>query len=83
MNWTQIIDPFDNIALSALVAVVPILFIFWALIIKKMKGYQASLLAVVIALFIAIIVYKMLVNSPCYLPYIVHCMVFSQFVGLL
>jgi lactate permease len=42
-----------------LVAVLPILFIFWALIIKKMKGYQASLLAVLIALVIAIIVYRM------------------------
>lgn len=59
MNWTQIIDPFNNIALSALVAVVPILFIFWALIIKKMKGYKASLLAVAIAIVIAILVYGM------------------------
>jgi lactate permease len=41
------------------VAVVPIAFIFWALIIKKMKGYQASLLATAIAILIAIIVYGM------------------------
>lgn len=59
MNWTQVINPFNNIALSALVAVVPILFIFWALIIKKMKGYQASLIAVAIAIVIAIAVYGM------------------------
>jgi lactate permease len=59
INWTQVIDPFNNLALSALVAVVPILFIFWALIIKKMKGYQASLLATVIAILIAILVYGM------------------------
>src|SRR3954468_8963725 len=59
MNWTQVIDPFNNIALSAIVAVVPILFIFWALIIKKMKGYKASLIAVAIAIVIAIVVYKM------------------------
>ena len=59
MNWTQVIDPFNNIALSALVAVVPILFIFWALIIKKMKGYQASLIAIGIAILIAIFVYSM------------------------
>src|SRR5665647_1844661 len=59
MNWTQVIDPFNNIALSALVAVVPIIFIFWALIIKKMKGYQATLSATVIAILIAIIVYGM------------------------
>ena len=59
MNWTQVIDPFKNIGLSALVAVAPILFIFWALIIKKMKGYQASLIAVMIAILIAIFVYGM------------------------
>jgi len=62
MNWTQVIDPFNNIALSALVAVVPILVIFWALIIKKMKGYKASLLATAIAILIAIFVYGMPVN---------------------
>ena len=59
MNWTQVIDPFNNMVLSALVAVVPILFIFWALIIKRMKGYLASLLATVIAILIAILVYGM------------------------
>ena len=59
MNWTQVIDPFNNIALSALIAVVPILFIFWALIIKKMKGYAASSIAIAIALLIAIFVYGM------------------------
>ncbi len=59
MNWTQAIDPFNNIALSALVAVLPILFIFWALIIKKMKGYQACLLALAIAILIATMVYRM------------------------
>lgn len=59
MNWTQIIDPFKNIALSAGVAVLPILFIFWALIIRKMKGYQASLLAVAIAILIAVFAYGM------------------------
>jgi lactate permease len=59
MNWKQVIDPFNNIALSALVAVLPILFIFWALIIKKMKGYKASLFAILIAIVIAIAVYGM------------------------
>jgi lactate permease len=59
MNWTQVIDPFNNIGLSALLAVVPILFIFWALIIKKMKGYQASLMATGLAILIAISAYGM------------------------
>jgi lactate permease len=62
MNWTQIIDPLNNIALSALVAVLPIVFIFWALIIKKMKGYKASLIATALAIIIAIAVYGMPVS---------------------
>jgi lactate permease len=59
MNWKQITDPFNNLTISALVAVVPIVFIFWALIVKKMKGYKASILATVIAILIAIFVYGM------------------------
>ncbi len=59
MNWTQVIDPFHNIGLSALVAVLPILVIFWALIIRRMKGYQASLLATASAILIAIAIYHM------------------------
>jgi lactate permease len=59
MKWTQVIDPLNNIALSVLIAATPIIFIFWALIIKKMKGYQASLIAIAIATVIAILVYGM------------------------
>ena len=58
MHWTQVINPFNNIALSALVAAVPIIFIFWALI-KKMKGYMASLLTVLLAILLAVVVYGM------------------------
>lgn len=59
MNWTQVIDPLANLALSALVASLPIFFIFWALILKKMKGYIASLLTLLIAIAVATIVYDM------------------------
>lgn len=59
MHWTQVINPFGNILLSSLVAVIPIAFIFWALIVKKMKGYVASLLVLAISLFIAILCYRM------------------------
>ncbi|MBX3239065.1 MAG: lactate permease LctP family transporter [Chitinophagaceae bacterium] len=62
MKWTQVIDPLNNIALSALLATVPIAFIFWALIIKKMKGYQAAVWAAVIAFLIAVVFYKMPVS---------------------
>lgn len=59
MHWIQSNNPLNNLSLSALVAVVPILFIFWALIIKKMKGYKASLLAVAVAMLVAVLVYHM------------------------
>ena len=58
MNWTQVIDPLGNLALSALVAAVPVIFIFW-LLIRKVKGYIASLLTVLLAIALAIIVYGM------------------------
>lgn len=59
MNWNQVIDPFHNIALSAMTAAIPVIFIFWALIIKKIKGYLASLYTVIIAVSIAVIIYGM------------------------
>jgi lactate permease len=59
MTWTQLIDPLHNLALSTLVAAVPVLFIFWALTIRKMKGYQASLLATGVAILLAMLVYGM------------------------
>lgn len=59
MPWTQVIDPLNNLTLSAIVAAIPVLFIFWALIIKKMKGYLASLLTVLVAILFAIVIYGM------------------------
>ena len=59
MSWTQVIDPCHNMLLSALVAIVPIVLIFWALIIRKMKGYQASLFAIGVAGAIAVCIYHM------------------------
>jgi lactate permease len=59
MHWTQVIDPFHNVALSALLALMPVLFIFWALLLKRMKGYKASFIAIVLAIAIAIFAYGM------------------------
>ncbi|MGN6268085.1 MAG: L-lactate permease [Ginsengibacter sp.] len=59
MHWSQVTNPFNNLALSVLVALIPILFIFWALIIKKMEGYKAILLATLLAVLIAVSIYGM------------------------
>jgi len=59
MTWTQEVNPISNLAVSAIIASTPIIFIFWALIIKKMKGYMASLLTAIVAILVAIFVYGM------------------------
>lgn len=59
MQWTQTVNPLHNLTLSTIVAISPILFIFWALVIKKMKGYTVSLLATAIAVLISIFAYRM------------------------
>ena len=58
MNWTQSIDPLHNIALSAFVAAIPVIFIFW-LLIKKVKGYIASVLTMLLAVLLTYFVYGM------------------------
>lgn len=58
MQWTQTIDPFDSILLSALVASIPVVFIFTALY-RKMKGYLASVLTLALATVLAVVVYGM------------------------
>lgn len=62
MAWQMDVNPLGNIGLSALVAAIPIFFLFWALAYKRMKGHWAALGAVFIALIIAVTVYKMPVN---------------------
>lgn len=59
MPWIQPLDPCHNRLASCIVAILPVLVIFWALILRKLKGYQASLLATATALLIAVFVYRM------------------------
>jgi lactate permease len=59
MPWTQPIDPCHNLPVSAGLALLPILVIFWALVVRKMKGYQASLLAIGAAFLLAVLLYRM------------------------
>ncbi|GEB75670.1 L-lactate permease [Sporolactobacillus inulinus] len=62
MQWAQNYDPMGNMALSFAVACIPLLFFFWCLAIKKMKGYLAGLLTVAVAVLEAIVVYHMPVH---------------------
>ncbi|RFU68536.1 L-lactate permease [Bacillus sp. V59.32b] len=49
----------DNLALSAIVALIPILYFFWAMAIKRMKGHIAGITTLGVALVTAIVAFKM------------------------
>lgn len=59
MQWTQAFDPFGNVGLSALVAAVPILFLFVALAGLKMKGHVAGLITLGLAILVAVLAFGM------------------------
>ncbi len=59
MTWTMATNPFGNIGLSALAAAIPILYLFWALAYRRMKGHLAAVTAVITAIVIAVAVYGM------------------------
>ncbi|MBP2660514.1 MAG: L-lactate transport [Firmicutes bacterium] len=59
MNWTQVYDPMQNLALSSLLAAIPIIVIFYLLAIRRSPGQIAGALALVSAILVAIFVYQM------------------------
>lgn len=59
MSWKMVTDPLGNLGLSALMASVPIFYLFWALAIKRMKGHWAAVSAVAIAVVVAVAGYGM------------------------
>lgn len=63
MPWTQDYAALGgSLGLTALAVSIPIIFLFWALAIKGMKGYIAGLLTLAITIVDVIIVYKMPVS---------------------
>ena len=64
MQWNQ--DYFalgGNVFLTALCASIPMIFLFWALAVKKMKGHLATFYALVLTMLIAVFVYGMPVTT--------------------
>ena len=63
MPWTQVYDPFGHLYLSALVAALPVIVLLGALAIAGLRAHVAALLGLAIALLLAIVVYKMPIQS--------------------
>ncbi|MDP4085734.1 MAG: lactate permease LctP family transporter [Bacillota bacterium] len=57
--FTQNYTPVGGLGLSAILALIPIVYFFWALAIKRMKGHIAGLTTLLVALLIAIFAYKL------------------------
>ncbi len=58
-HWQQIYDPMGNIWISSLIALIPIVFFFFALAIFRMKGSVAGTITVVLALLVSLFAYEM------------------------
>src|SRR5437899_10155509 len=64
MHWLQNYSALENcLGLTALVATLPISFLFWALAYKRMKGYIAASLALLLMLLVAVAAYGMPARS--------------------
>lgn len=59
MSWNMATDPFASTGLSALVACLSILYLFWSLAYKRMKGHWAALSALTIAVATAVFAFGM------------------------
>jgi lactate permease len=59
MTWNMAVNPMGNVALSALVASIPLFFLFWALAIKRMKGHKTAIWAAALGIATAVVGFGM------------------------
>lgn len=59
MTWTQVYDPMGSLALSALLAAIPMIIIFYLLAVRRTPGQIAGAIALASAVLVAILAYKM------------------------
>lgn len=58
-TWTQMYMPMGGLGLSALVALIPIIFFFVALAVLRLKGHVAGAITLILSILIAIFAFKM------------------------
>lgn len=62
MTWNQVTNPLNNLLLSGLVTAIPILFLFYGLAVRRMKGHIAGIITTILAILVAVLVYRMPVS---------------------
>lgn len=64
MQWNQNYSALGgNLLLTAVVVAVPILYLFWALAVKRMKGHVAGISTLLITIVLSVLVYRMPVTA--------------------
>ena len=59
MAWTQVYDPVGGAVVSALLAGIPLISLFYMLAVRRAKGHYAAALAVVLSFILAVAVWGM------------------------
>lgn len=59
MQWNQNYDPLGNVALSTLVAALPVVVLLGSIAVLKIRIHLAALFGLAVALFVALFVYRM------------------------
>ena len=59
MTWTQVYDPFNSWPLSTAVAALPVLTLFFVLVVLKARVWVSALAGMLMAVLLAILVFKM------------------------
>lgn len=77
--WQQIYDPFGNEFVSALVAMLPILFFLLALTVFKLKGVLAACFTLIVSFVTAVFFFHMPIEKH----YLLWCSVYLMGCGRL
>ena len=63
MAWTQVYDPVGGAVVSALLAGIPLISLFYMLAVRRAKGHYAAVLAVALSFILAVAVWGMPVGT--------------------
>lgn len=80
---TQMYMPMGGLGLSALVALIPIIFFFVALAVLRLKGHVAGAITLILSILIAIFAFKMPIDMALLLRAMALFMDYGLLRGLL
>ena len=82
-TWQQVYAPIgDSLGLSALVALIPIVFFFLALAVFRMKGHYAAIITLALSMIVAVVGFDMPVNMVFASAEYGFYLVYGQLLGL-